>query len=315
MPAVCYHDGAYVPLESASLSVASLALRYALSVFEGIRLYVPEGGGPPRAFEMEAHLRRLRGSARLMTLPDPGIDAIPQIAAELAARNGIEADAYLRPSISAGNLGDLGTAARSTLTVTINPMGRKPWIAEDKRMRLQIGSWRRPPDAAFFAAAKNISNYAGPYVAHVTAQRAGFDGVVLLSPDGNLCEAPTAALFLVKDGVVSTPPLSDAVLPSITRQVVLELCRELGIPQREVTLTRADAYLADEAFLCGTGLEFGPIGAFDGFELAQAGPIPVLRRIMAAYFARARAAGAAGEPTPAPAPAAAPAPAPSEALR
>ncbi len=279
-----------MPLADASVGVGSLALRYALSVFEGIRLYAPESGGPPRAFELAAHLERLRGSARLMTLPDPGIDEIPAIIEELVARNELAGDAYVRPSVTAANPGDLGTRAESTLTVTIGPMGRKPWIADEKRMKLQIGSWRRPSDAAFFAAAKNISNYAGPYVAHATAVRAGFDGVLLLSPEGNLCEAPTAAVFVVKDGVVSTPPLSDAVLPSITRKVVLEICAELDIPHREVSLSRADAYLADEAFLCGTGLEFGPIGSFDGVELRDAVAIPVLRRIMAAYFARARAA-------------------------
>ena len=281
-----------MPLESASVGVGSLALRYALSVFEGIRLYVPASGGPPQAFELGAHLERLLGSARLMTLPDPGIAEIPRIIEELVARNALAGDAYVRPSITAANPGDLGTRAESALTVTIGPMGRKPWIADEKRMKLQIGSWRRPGDAAFFAAAKNISNYAGPYVAHATAQRAGFDGVVLLSPDGNLCEAPTAAVFTVKDGAVATPPLSDAVLPSITRKVVLELCAELGIPHREASLSRADAYLADEAFLCGTGLEFGPIGSFDGIELRDAVTIPVLRRIMEAYFARARAARA-----------------------
>jgi branched-chain amino acid aminotransferase len=153
---------------------------------------------------------------------------------------------------------------------------------------VRIGPWRRAEEAAFPWAAKNISNYAGAYVAALAAKRDGYDTTLLLSPDGLLSEAPTAAVFLVRNGRLVTPRLGDAVLPSITRRVVIEIAAELGLPCEEAPVTRTDAYLADEAFLCGTGIEFGPIGAFDGHALRHATDIPVTRAVIDRYFSRVR---------------------------
>lgn len=287
---LCYHGDGIVPWEEATLHAASLALRYALSVFEGVRLYQRPAGEDPVAvapFRLAEHLARLRQSLRLMRLPEPEGD-LPEILAELIRRNEVREDAYVRISVSPYNSGTIGAEARSCLTVTIVRMGRKRWLAEGKSMRVAINGWQRSAEQAFPAAAKNISNYAGPRLALLEARDAGYDDVVLTSRDGFLSEGPTSALFLAKGGTLLTPPLSESVLPSITRAAVLEICAALEIPAREERLTRTDAYTCEEAFLCGTGLELGPIESFNNHLVGPA-PVPALTsRIVDAYFKLAR---------------------------
>lgn len=206
---VCFHDGAYTGLENATFHAGSIAMRYAVSVFEGIRLYRVDDGGASapslKAFALDAHMTRLGNSLRLMHLPDPGIDRLAEIIATLVEKNGIDDDAYIRPSVSARNPGDLSVAVESCLTVIATPMGRKTWLAQDRAMSLAISAWQRASEAVFPPAAKNISNYAGARVALLQARRDGYDGVVLTNADGFLAEAPTAALFLVRGDRLETP--------------------------------------------------------------------------------------------------------------
>lgn len=285
---ICFYRDDFVAWEDATLHAGSLALRYALSVFEGIRLYAQRDEGGLLPFRLEAHLGRLRNSLRLMRLPEPEGLNVAGIIEELVERNGVREDSYVRVSVSADNFGDIGAAVRSCLIVTVSRMGRKRWLAEGRAMRVALSGWQRAPELAFPSAAKNISNYSGPRLALLEARDQGFDNVVLSNHEGFLCESPTAALFIVRDGAVLTPPLYEGVLPSITRAAVLDICRALDIEAREQRLTRADACLADEAFLCGTGLEFGPIGAFEGYALKAWEEWPITTRIIDAYFRHVR---------------------------
>jgi branched-chain amino acid aminotransferase len=151
-----------------------------------------------------------------------------------------------------------------------------------------ISDWQRAPAAAFPPAAKNISSYAGPRLAWLAARDAGFDGCVLTNRAGRLSEAPTAALFLVRDGELLTPALSEDVLPSITRAWILRVAADLGVRAREAELSRQDAYTADEAFLCGTGIEIAPIMAFDGHQLGLWPAAGITRALITHYFMAVR---------------------------
>lgn len=295
--AVCFHDSAFVPIERAVVHVNSLAMRYGLSVFEGIRLYEQRNDGV-RPFRLHAHVERLRRSLGLMQI-EATDDDLPAVVHELIRINQVTEDAYVRVAVSPCTLGDIGSRGRSCLTVSISRMGRKPWLAGKRSMRVAISDWQRCPDRAFPAAAKNISSYAGPRLALLDARREGFDSGILTTRDGHLCESPTATLLLVQNGVVIGPPLSDGVLPGITRAAVFDLCRELGIGAIERHLSRQDAYSADEAFLCGTGIEFAPIGAFDRVSLPDVHHWKVMPRLVSEYFriARGERADAAAEPS------------------
>jgi branched-chain amino acid aminotransferase len=269
----------------------SLTLRYGLSVFEGVRLYQQASGPRVRPFMLAEHLRRLANSLVLTRMPDPGIAAIPKIVAELVERNEIVDDAYIRIAVSAGNPGLISDDVEPVLTVGATPMGRKQWLKEEKGMKLQISPWQRAPEGAFPAAAKNISAYAGSRLGALTAKDSGYDGCVLVNADGRLCEAPTAALFILRDGVLRTPVLTEGVLPSITRRWTLTAAAGLGMPIAECLVSRTDAYLADEAFLCGTGLEFAPVRSFDGRECGSWPDNSVTRCLIDLYFREVRGGG------------------------
>lgn len=273
----------------ATVPIGSLALRYGVSVFEGIRLYAPaRRSDRPQPFLLSEHLDRMRISLALMRLPDPGIDRVPGLIDELVERNAISEDAYVRVAATPAAPGELADDASAVLSVTAAPMGRKPWLAKGLGMTLAISDWQRAPAAAFPTAAKNISSYAGPRLAWLEARDAGFDGCVLTNRAGRLSEAPTAALFLVRDGELLTPALSEDVLPSITRAWILRVAADLGLRAREAELSRQDAHTADEAFLCGTGIEIAPIMAFDGQQLAGWPAVPISRALIAHYFMAVR---------------------------
>jgi len=282
--AICFHGEDFVPWADATIHVNSLAMRYALSVFEGIRIYRQKHDLVVRAFRLEEHLARLRNSLRLMRMPEPEGKDIAHILDELIRLNEIDEDSYVRVSVSPDNFGDIASQTRACLTVAATRMGRKRWLAEGQSMRVAVSCWQRSHELAFPSAAKNISNYAGPRLALLEARESGFDGVVLTNHEGFVSESPTSALFIVKDGVVLTPLLTDGVLPSITRAAVLEICETLDIEAREQRLSRTDVYLADEAFLCGTGVEFAPIGAFGGHVLKSWKEARITAQIIDAYF-------------------------------
>lgn len=283
-----FHAGEWTDVAGATVSVSSIALRYAVSVFEGVRLYWQPASGAVRPFLLLNHLERLGTSLRLVRIPDPGVTRIPALIDELIERNEIRDDTYVRIAASAGNNGLMGADVEPLLTITGTPMGRKRWLAEGRGMRLQVSGWQRAAEEAFPSAAKNISGYAGARLALLEAKDAGYDGCVLTAHDGRLCEAPTAALFVVRDGVLHTPALSDGVLPSITREWTLRTAARLGLPLKETPLYRSDAYLAEEAFLCGTGVEFGPVSEFDGHSCRLWPRNPVTRILVQEYFDEAR---------------------------
>ncbi len=283
-----FHGHRWVDSSDATVHVGSVALRYAVSVFEGVRLYVPAGVGPPVPFRLDAHLARLRNSLGLMRLSDPGTAALPGIVDELVRVNEIDGDAYVRIAVTASSIGDLGDETDSLLTVVASPMGRKKWLSQDVGMRLVTSPWQRATPAVFPPAAKNISNYAGPRLAHLDAKAAGFDGCLLTTRDGTISEAPTAAFFLVQGTTLVTPPLDDNILPSITRRWVIDVAESVGLQCREQSVSRFDAHVADEAFLCGTGIEFASIESLDSHRLRAWPAHPMTDRITERYFGEVR---------------------------
>ncbi len=288
-PRVVYHDGAYVAESAAVVPVASQAMRYALSVFEGVRMYTRSAQERPRAFRLEDHLRRLRQSLRVMQMPCDDLDTLPAIIERLVDDNAIDHDCYVRIAVSVVSPGTMRELAiRTATTVSVTSMGRKSWLAEGRAMRVCIGPWQQPAALAFPPEVKCIARYAGARMASLQARRSGYDEIILLGANGHLTEAPTANLFLVRDGIVWTPPVRDGALPGITRATLLELAASRGLTARIESLSRDDAYGADEAFVCGTGLELAPIESFDGLPVSCQGLGPITKSLIGAYFETVR---------------------------
>jgi branched-chain amino acid aminotransferase len=283
-----FRAGAVVPYGELTIHAESMAMRYALSAFEGVRGYVQRAGGV-RLFALDEHVARLARTLALVALPDVPAADVHAAVAQVMERNRPEVDCYLRIAASATSLGTLKGTAATELFVSLHPMGRKP--LPPAGLAVAISARRKPADDVFPQRAKVICNYAGPRLAYLEARAAGFDDVILRGPEGQLAEAPTANLFVVRGGLAITPRLEDGILAGITRRHVIDLCRRLGCEVQERAISAEEAHGAEEAWLCGTGLELAPIARFDGRAL------PAARRwfpeLAAAYERRVRGEAAA----------------------
>jgi len=284
-----HHRGALVPAEEATLPMGSIALRYGVSVFEGVRLYRQAGPRPEvRPWLLGQHLERLRNSCRTMGLDENCCDDVPRIVDELVEANTVTEDSYVRVAVSAANAGGITDPAETALTVSVTPSGRKKWLRTGTGARLAVSDWQRPSPQVFPAAAKNISAYAGPRLAALAAQAEGFDTCLLLTAEGLVSEAPTATVFLFTDGRLVTPRLRDSVLPGVTRAWVLLTARAMGLRAGAEAVPPASLCRADEAFLCGTGMEFAPVSEVDRVPLGAWPHHPVTDALVEEYFRQAR---------------------------
>jgi branched-chain amino acid aminotransferase len=270
-------DGDLVDWDDATVHVLTPTLHYGYGVFEGIRAYPTDEG--PAVFHLRAHLERLLRSARLY----PPLDSVPYsaddligVVEELIRTNGHEGGCYIRPTIILG-YGEIG----------LNPLPSKPqtivatwewgtYLGEDalvNGVRVTISSYRRIGKNTIPPAGKANGQYLNSSLAKVDALRAGYDEAIMLSEDGFVAEGTGENLFVVHDGVIKTPPLSDGPLGGITRSSVMTIAEDLGYEVVESSLVRTDLYLADEIFLTGTAAELTPVREIDGRIIGQRGPI------------------------------------------
>jgi branched-chain amino acid aminotransferase len=278
-----HRKGTIVPYSELSIHAESMAMRYALSAFEGVRGYVQVTGGV-LMFALDEHVERLSQTLALVALPPIPSAVVYSVVEEIIEHNRPEEDCYLRIAANATSMGTLKVDAQTELFVSLHQMGRKP-IPPDG-LAVLISTRRKAPNDAFPQQAKVIGNYAGPRLAYLEARAAGFDDVILLGPSGQLAEAPTANLFIARGGIVATPRLNDGILPGITRRHIIQLCNALGCTVEERAIFAEDALVADEAWLSGTGIELAPIARFNDRTL------PAVRqlfpKLLAAYGRRVR---------------------------
>jgi len=282
--AVIWINGAWYDRNSAKVSVFDHGLLYGDGVFEGIRAY--QG----RVFRLEQHLERLYDSARAIAL------TIPVVAAELAAvieegvrRSGLK-DAYIRPLVTRGD-GDMGVDPRKcsspNLLVIVDSL--KMWPADRYEQGIAVVTAGTPiPHREALSPRVKSLNYLPHVMAKQEANVAGADEAIMLDSSGHVAEGTGQNIFVVKKGVLKTPPSYAGILLGITRGVVLELAAQAGHPAREEMINRYDLYTADEALLCGTGAEIAPIRLADGRVVGTGKPGPITRDLMARFRALTR---------------------------
>ncbi len=277
-------DGQWHDRDTATISVFDHGLLYGDGVFEGMRVY----GG--RAFRMEEHLDRLYDSAQAIWLTPPiGKDEMARVTEEGIKRAGIT-EGYLRHVVTRG-VGDLGldprSCARPTAIIIFDTI--KIWPPERYTKGLVMMSAATPmPDRETLSPRVKSLNYLPHIMAKLEGIHAQMDEVLMLDRGGYVAEASGMNVFIVRRGVVTTPPAWTGVLRGVTRDIVLELAADAGIPAREEPINRYDVYTADEAFLTGTAAEIAPIRSLDGRQIG-AGPIgPVTRTLMDRFKALTR---------------------------
>ncbi len=278
---ICWLDGEIRPLDQARIPVTDHGLLYGDGVFEGIRFY------HGRPFLLAEHLTRLADSARAIALrlPRPLVEIADIVHAVVTAYPGPAG--YLRLIITRGP-GPLGIdptpCQTPNLIVIAAPLALVDEARRQRGVRLVTAATRRLGPDGLDPRIKSL-NYLNAVLARLEAHHAGADEAVLLNARGHLAEGTADNLFLARDGVLLTPPVTDGALAGITRSLLLTLAAELGIPAREQSLAPYDLYTADECLLTGTGAELIPVREVDGRSLPHC-PGPLTTRLMAAFRAR-----------------------------
>lgn len=277
-------NGELVAWEDATVHVGVHGLHYGSGVFEGIRCYdTPRG---PAVFRLTDHMRRLETSASLIYMKLPY--SVPELVAathDLLSANGLPA-CYVRP-IAFYGYGTLGVPPRQN-PVDVVVMSW-PWGAYlgaealGKGIRAKVSTWRRVGPNTIPHAAKATGVYLNSMLAVLEAARAGYEEAILLTEDGYVGDGSGENIFVVKDGVLTTPDLSASILPGITRSAVVQIASDLGYEVRQKPLIRTDLYVADELFMTGTAAEVTPIRSVDDHEVGDPGP--VTKAIQEAYLA------------------------------
>ena len=277
-------DGELVEWRDATTHVLTHSLHYGMGVFEGVRAYATDSGAA--IFRLEDHTRRLFNSARIMQMPMPYDEATLNAAQhEVVRANGLEA-CYIRPLAFYGSEGMGLTAKGLEVHVVVAAWPWGAYLGDESLkhgIRATTSSYTRHHPNITMTKAKLTGSYFNSMLAHREALEAGFDEAVLLDPYGFVAEGPGENIFMVRDGVLYTPPLSTA-LDGITRRTVLELAAAEGIPVREEPLTRDAFYIADEAFFSGTAAEVVPIREMDNRPIGSGSAGPVTLRLQERYF-------------------------------
>jgi branched-chain amino acid aminotransferase len=280
-----YFEGEYVPMAEAKVSVMTHAFLYGTAVFEGIRAYWNAEQEQLYGLFIREHVERLRHNCRLLLIePVPPVDEIAAIIVETVRRNGFRTDAYIRPCYykSTRTIGVRLHALDHELTVVTIPFG--DYIDTESGIRMMTSSWRRNADDAIPARGKIVGGYVNMAFQKSEAELNGFDEALVLTSDGAASEASAANLFVVRDGVLLTPPVTDDILEGVTRKAMLELARDEGVPIEVRTIDRSELYVADEMFLCGTGVQVSPVVEVDHRPVGSGEIGPIARAVRQRYF-------------------------------
>ena len=284
-------DGELVDWDDAKIHVLSHTLHYGSGVFEGIRAYPTSRG--VAVFRLADHIQRLLDSAKILMIDVPyAAEQLIDACAELVRLNGMTAGAYIRPLVYLG-YGEMGlNPLLSPVKVSIITWAWGTYLGQEgleKGVSVKISSWRRHDPNAMPTAAKGVGMYVNSQLAKIEALKAGYDEAVLLASDGRVSECTGENIFIVRDGVLLTPPTSAAgALDGVTQDTVEVLARDLGVEVRHQELIRTDLYLADEAFLTGTAAEVTPIRSVDDRVVGTGRPGPVTLELQSAFFGAVR---------------------------
>ena len=276
-----FMNGKIVPFSEAKIHVMSPGFRYGSNVFEGIRGYWNEDKKQLYLFKVREHLRRLQNSMKLMRFEGTyAIEDLEKWILDVVRENEIKEDMHIRPQVFLeGEGGGVGSREPIGIAIIAIPMGR--FMKEDG-VTTMVSSWRRIEDDVMPPRIKCAANYQNSRLALMEAMRNGYDATIILNRHGKVTEEARACIFVCRDGVPITPPVTYGILESITRKTLIQLfADELGLNVLEREIDRTELYIADEGFFCGSGAETTPIISIDGYPL-PVGPITL--SIKKVYF-------------------------------
>ena len=282
---ICYFEGAWVPMREAKVSIMTHAFMYGTATFEGIRAYWNPDERRLYGVKIREHVERIRQSCRILLMKDvPSVDDLTRLIVETVRRNDFHEDVYVRPSFykSTRAIGVRLHNLDNELYIVALPFG--DYIDTDAGIRMMTSSWRRNADEALPARGKIVGGYVNMAFQKTEAELNGYDEAIVLTANGHVNEASAANLFIVRDGVALTPPVSDDLLEGVTRKALMELLANEGIPVLERSIDRSELYVADEVFLCGTGVQVSPVIEVDHRPVGSGKIGPIGRLVRDRYF-------------------------------
>jgi branched-chain amino acid aminotransferase len=286
---ICYFEGDFVPMRDAKVSIMTHAFMYGTATFEGIRAYWNADQERLYGLKVREHVERIRQSCRILLMKDiPSVDELTRLILETVRRNGFREDVYIRPSFykSTKAIGVRLHDLDNELYIITLPFGN--YIDTANGVRLMTSSWRRNADEALPARGKIVGGYVNMAFQKSEAELNGFDEAIVLTAGGHVNESSAANVFVVRDGVALTPPVSDDLLEGVTRKALLELMQNEGIPTAERSIDRSELYVADEIFVCGTGVQVSPVIEVDHRPVGSGSIGPIARLVRDRYFEAVR---------------------------
>jgi branched-chain amino acid aminotransferase len=280
-----WRDGEFIRWQDAQIHVLAHSVQFGSAVFEGIRCYATPKG--PAIFRLREHLKRMFDSCKIYRMdPRWTPEELFQATRALVRRNGIDS-CYIRPMVLRG-YGAAGMVPFDSPIETYLPCW--PWGAYLGEKALEEGvdacvsSWARVAPNTIPAAAKIAGNYLSGQLVKMEALRNGFDEAIALGADGMVSEGSGQNVFVVEGGILHTPPVDGSLLPGITRDAILTIAEDLGVPVRVTPLTREALYTSAEVFVCGTASEVTPIRSVDRLPVGDGTPGPVTRKLQRCFL-------------------------------
>ncbi len=284
-PIYLWHNHEMVRWEEATAHLTDNWWASVGAVFEGIRGYWNEADGEAYIFRLDAHLNRLADSMRLVHMDESfPPEELAEATCELVRANAVAGDVYIMPLAYSTGGRSFGSAGERVTNVFITSRPTTSTLAQEHSLKAGFSSWTRIGERSIPPRVKAIANYRNSQLASYEAMTNGYDSALLLNTEGKVAEGPGSCVFFVRNGRLFTPNLTSGILESITRDSVIRIARELlGIEVVERVVDRTEAYLADEAFFCGTAAEVTPISSIDHYPLKHGAPGPITQRMRELY--------------------------------
>ncbi|MFL5676146.1 MAG: branched-chain amino acid transaminase [Chloroflexota bacterium] len=282
---VAYFEGSFVAMRDAKVSIMTHAFMYGTATFEGIRGYWNADQGKLYGLKIREHVERIRQSCRILMMENvPSVDELTGLIVETVRRNHYREDVYIRPSFykSTKAIGVRLHHLENQLYIIAIPFGN--YVDTDNGIRVMTSSWRRNADEALPARGKIVGGYVNMAFQKTEAELNGYDEAVVLTTDGHVNEASAANLFMVRDGIAYTPPVNDDLLEGVTRKAMMELLRNEKVEVVERSIDRSELYVADELFLCGTGVQISPVTEIDHRPIGSGSIGPITSLVKERYF-------------------------------
>lgn len=277
-------DGEFVDWDKAQVHVLTHTLHYGMGAFEGIRCYECKGGSV--IFRLPEHIRRMFDGLKILTMETPfREEEIINACIELVKINDLK-ECYIRPVMFCGD-GAMGLYAQNPTRCTIIAWPWGEYLGKgstQKGIRAKVSSFNRYHVNIGMVQGKLVGQYISSILAKKEVVKAGYDEAIMLDVNGYVAEGSGENIFVIRDGILRTPPISSPILAGITRDTIIKVAKEMGCELREETFTRDFMYICDEVFLTGTAAEITPVCEVDDRTINGAKPGPITMKLQDAFY-------------------------------